>query len=46
MATGLEDLGGTEVLSEQEDDPFNNPSESKNNHYFDFQLPLDSDKEE
>lgn len=46
MAAGLEDLGGTQVLSEEEDDPFINPQiENKNcSHFFDFELPLDSDK--
>jgi hypothetical protein len=46
-SSGLDDLGGTEVLSEEEDDPFNPTpsSDPKNKHFFDFELPLDSDKE-
>lgn len=37
LASGIGDLGGTEVLSEEEDDPFNatNPT-GKNKHFFDF----------
>lgn len=48
LASGLDDLGGTEVLSEEEDDPFTSPptDDAKNKHFFDFELPLDSDKEE
>lgn len=47
LASGIDDLGGTEVLSEEEDDPFsNNNTADKNKHFFDFELPLDSDKEE
>lgn len=41
MAMGLQDLGGTEVLSEEEDDPFTSGENSqlddpKNKHFFDF----------
>jgi hypothetical protein len=47
LASGLNDLGGIEVLSEEEDDPFTTTqSDGKNKHFFDFELPLDSDKEE
>lgn len=38
VANGLEDLGGTEVLSEEEDDPFA-PTATvgpNNKHFFDF----------
>jgi hypothetical protein len=47
IASGLEELGGTEVMSEEEDDPFNSAQtdDAKNKHFFDFELPLDSDKE-
>lgn len=49
IASGLDDLGGTEVLSEEEDDPFTTPQTDDpkiNKHFFDFELPLDSDKDE
>ena len=48
LASGLEDLGGTEVLSEEEHGPFaSTPTSAPNNkHFFDFELPLDSDKDE
>jgi hypothetical protein len=48
MVTQLDEIEGTEVMSEEEEEGFNDPS--KTNHFYDDlgmpELPLDSDRSE
>ena len=49
VPSALEKLGGQEVVSdeEEEEDAFKSKDgEESGNHYFNYDLPLDSDKEE
>jgi len=50
MVTRLDEIEGTEVLSEEEEDGFTNNDPAKTNHFYDDlgmpELPLDSDRSE